>query len=92
MNVIELLENIGCSDGNCELRDNRQGMHTNGGCLCRRNGQIKILRNMLPEIIAVLKDVGKLVEFYKAEGTEHGFEDNLVSAFEALNKKADGQE
>ena len=90
MSAIELLEKLGCLDGNCELRDNRRGIHTNGGCHCSRNGRIKILRNMLPEIIAVLKDVGKLVEFYKAEGTEHGFEDNLVSAFEALNKKAEG--
>lgn len=26
----------GCSDGGCLLQDNRKGMHTNGGCQCRR--------------------------------------------------------
>lgn len=26
----------GCSDGGCIFQDNRNGMHTNGGCQCRR--------------------------------------------------------
>lgn len=27
---------VGCSDGNCILQDNSNGMHTNGGCRCEK--------------------------------------------------------
>ena len=32
----EQMFGLGCSDGNCRIRDNKGGMHTNGGCKCLR--------------------------------------------------------
>lgn len=53
-------EITGCTDGGCIFQDNRVGMHTNGGCQCRKN----LMRS--PEGKKAVREISWLRDLVKA--------------------------
>jgi hypothetical protein len=56
---LQELSNLGCSDGSCFFRNNRIGMHTNGGCHCYLDGIGRMSAHKFYIIIDELKEISR---------------------------------